>query len=816
MKVYYSLLILIFTISFQAQITGNVTDTNNETLAFVNVFVKNTYTGTTTNENGNYLLKINKKGKYTLVFKYLGFKTITKNVIIKSFPFVLNVTLQEDAVSLGAVNINTKDNPAHRVIRKTIANRTKSRKQTSKFQADFYSRGIFRIKEAPEKIIGVEIGDLGGGLDSTRSGVIYLSETISKITKNKKLFKEQVVASKVSGNNNGFSFNKASEVNFNFYKNLVNIEEDIISPIATYAFTYYNYKLENSYYEESHLINKIKVTPKRKTDNAFEGYIYIVEDDWQIYAIDLFVSGVQIQQPSVEKLSIKQQYTYSKKDSLWAVFSQSIDFKYSIFGINMDGRFTAVYNNYIFNPEFSKKTFTREILSFNDKANKKDTLFWNKIRPVPLTIEESNDYKLKDSIKVVRKSKKYLDSIDTKRNKFKLMNVLSGYYHDNSFKHRGYAIGSPLNAMFNTVQGWHPNLELTYYNYNEEKHTNLNIKANFDYGFSDKQLRTNARIWYKFNDITKPYLTLSGGKNLAQFNKASSLPIIINGITTLFFEKNYAKYFDKTFAQISYGQEVINGLRLNGVLAYEKRAPVFNNSTYTARNIEGVNYTSNNPLAPNDFINAGINTHNLIKFKATASIRFAQEYTSLPKEKQISYQNKYPKLNLSYTKGFMGNEKKHNFGLIETRLFQKIPVGNVGQFSYNIKGGKFINSESISFVDYKHFNGNQTHVNLKDDYLNSFAVLPYYQLSTNKDFAEFHATHQFNGYLLRKVPLLNKLQFKLNVGANALLTNNKPYSEFNVGLSNIGFGKYRFLRIDYVRSQFNGKSTGTFLFGLSL
>jgi hypothetical protein len=43
---------------------------------------------------------------------------------------------------------------------------------------------------------------------------------------------------------------------------------------------------------------------------------------------------------------------------------------------------------------------------------------------------------------------------------------------------------------------------------------------------------------------------------------------------------------------------------------------------------------------------------------------------------------------------------------------------------------------------------------------------------------------------------------------------NKPYYEYSVGLDNIGWGKYRLLRIDYVRSSLNGVNDGIFVFGL--
>ena len=815
MKLQFTLIFLCITAFSQAQITGVITDNNNESLPFVNIYFEGSSKGTTSNDEGVYVLNLDEVGEYTIVFQYLGFKTVKKTVKITSFPYKLNITLLEDAFALEEVTVSSKENPAHRIIKEAIANRNKNLEKTSNFTADFYSRGIFRIKDAPEKILGFELGDLGGGLDSTRSGVIYLSETISKITKNKKEFKEKIIASKVSGDDNGFSFNQATDVNFTVYKNLINLGENIVSPIANYAFNYYKYTLVNSYYEGENLINKIKLTPKKKTDNAFEGFIYIIENTWEVFATELSVTGKQIQTPQVEKLFLKQNYSYSVKDKLWSLFSQSIDYKFGMFGIDIDGRFTAVYSNYNFQPHITSKTFTNEILSFEDKANKKDTVFWNKVRPIPLTIEELNDYQLKDSIKLIRKSKVYLDSIDRKQNKFKIANVLFGYSYKNSYKNWGFTIGSPLlNSMFNTVQGWHTNTDVTFNKNNKEAGKSFQVNSKLDYGFSDHQFRVSGGFRYQFNNKSKPYIAINGGRKISQFNNNEPISPIVNAVSSLFFKRNYAKYYEKIFAEIELGKEVINGLKVNSSLSYENRKPVFNNDDYVFLNREDLVYSSNNPLEPDNYITAPFTAHEIYKFSVNTAIRFGQKYISLPNRKVNLYSNKYPKINIGYTKGFGAGS--HNFDLIQTRIFQELEMGNKGYFSYNVKAGKFFNTDDLAFIDYKHFNGNQTHVTLDGNYLNSLNLLPYYDFSSKSQFAELHAQHNFDGYLLRKIPLFNKLQFKLVVGAKALFTKeNKPYSEFSVGLDNIGFGKFRFLRVDYIRSNFNGKTSNGFLFGLS-
>src|SRR5690606_3899200 len=179
-----TLLIALFcAVSFTSfsQIKGIVTDTNNNPLPSVNIFIENTFTGTTTNEAGVYELNVQSFGEHVIVFQYLGYKTIKKPVKIEKFPFELNMTLSEEEISLNEVVINSDENPADKIMRKAIDSRKSNLEKINAYKADFYSRGLIRIKNAPEKIMGQEIGDLGGGLDSTRSGIIYLSETISKI-----------------------------------------------------------------------------------------------------------------------------------------------------------------------------------------------------------------------------------------------------------------------------------------------------------------------------------------------------------------------------------------------------------------------------------------------------------------------------------------------------------------------------------------------------------------------------------------------------------------------------------------------------------
>ena len=812
-------MLLLFAIVLSAQVKGTITDDQGKPIPFVSVFIENTYNGTSSNDNGSYDLNVTKPGTYTVVFQYLGYKTLRKSINPNQFPFLLNVILAEENINLAEVVINVKDNPANKVIRKAIAARKDNSDLMARFKADFYSRGIFKLKDAPKKFLGQEIGDMDGSLDSTGSGIIYLSETISKIMYEKPdNFKEKIIASKISGNDNGYSYNSARGSAFDFYKNTIPIGAKMISPIADNAFNYYKFILEGTFQDENNqMINKIKLVPRRDAEPVFEGYIYIVEDSWAIYGVDVEIKGYRAKQEFMNTMSLKQNFSYNNKNHIWSKNSQSLAFSAGAFGITFSAKFTHVFTNYEFPDEFSKKTFTNEILSFEDNANKKDSTFWNTVRPVPLTMEESKDYIKKDSLQVLHKSDKYLDSIDAKHNRFKIFDVLTGYSYKNSKKNWTLAydgLTDLTSFSYNTVQGWNLNSGFSFTKFNEDTGTYTRLKSTFNYGFAEDRLRVVGNFIHRFNTQDYATVSVSGGSTVSQFSESEPISNLVNSVSTLFFKNNFMKLYNKEFAQIAYGQNVINGLYMSGSIGYEQRKNLFNNTDYVLIKDNDA-FTSNNPLLPNDYLTPAFDTHHLLKATIGARINFGQKYISRPDRKLNIRNSKYPTINLNFEKAFAATAKNYEFEQISGRIFYNKTLGNKGNFATNIKGGKFFNADGISFIDYQHFNGNQTHIGSGSSYLNVFNLMPYYTNSTNDSYLEIHAEHNFDGYIMNKIPVLNKLNTTLIVGFHNLATaDKKPYQEFTVGLDRLGFGKFKIFRVDYVRSYQNGYLGDGVLFGL--
>jgi len=819
MKKKITLLFMLVCSIVNAQLKGLVTNYKGVPLPNVNIYIKNSYKSTTTNDKGMYEFKNLTEAKVVVVFQYMGYKTYKEEVTLDNTLKTLNVTLNYDSFELKEVVIKKGENLANEIIKNAIAERKANSKKFNRFTADFYSRGIFKVKELPKKFMGQDIDMFDEIIDSTRSGILYLSETVSKITCEKpNKLKEVIVASKVSGNDKGYSFNKAGDADFDFYENYIPLSTNAVSPIADNAFNYYKYKLEGSTVEENgQSINKIKVTPKRNSEPAFTGYIYIADDSYAIYAVDLEITGKQIASDGLNTLKIKQNFSYNPSSKIWTKNLQTLDFDAGILVFKFNGSFTHSYSNYTFPESFDKKTFTSEIVKFETNANKKEDNFWQNIRPVPLTEEESNDYIKKNTLQEKRKSEKYLDSIDAKHNKFKLGDILSGYTYSKSFKKWSISYNTPITSIsYNTVQGWKVQPGINYYKYNDENKTYTSIYTKVDYGFSEHKWRIFGGYTQKLSNFNHSYISIFAGSKTEQINPNNPISSLVNMVSTMYFTNNFMKLYEKNSVQIKYGRELANGLYLNASAEYAEKKPLLNTTDHKFTKTQDL-YTSNNPLLPEDFTSVPFEKFNFFKTGIETTITFKQQYVSRPDGKYNQGNDAYPKLFLGIDNGWASTNKNNNYTLAKARVAYTIDLGNKGELKLNTRIGKFFNADAISFTEYAHFNGNQTHVSGGLAYTNQFNLLPYYSMSTNKSYFETHIELHNGGYILNKLPLINKLQSKLVLGVHNLsIPNSAPYQEFSVGLDNLGFGKIKLFRLDYFRAYQSGYQGDGILIGFKM
>jgi hypothetical protein len=804
MKIHSSLIVaLLSPVLLFGQLTGTITDASGEPLPFASVYIANTSIGTTSNIEGFYELPL-EPGTYELVFQYVGYRSEVRSVTMTQKPKSLDVTLNEETISLEEIVVRANaEDPAYPIIRKAIEKRKYYRDLVGKYACDVYVKGNIKVLDAPDAIMGVEIGDMGGALDSTRQGIIYLSESEAKYyyqAPNDK--KEVMLSTKVSGNDNGFGFNRASEMDFNLYENHALLGRQIISPIASNALLYYRYQLLGAFPDErGRMINKIKVIPKRSEDPVYSGVINIVDDLWNIQTVDLTLSSSNIKQPGLDTLYIKQVHVPVQAPDVWRMFSQTIRFQAGLFGFEMEGNFQAIFSNYDLAPTFERGFFNNEIFKVTEGANDRGLEYWDTIRPIPLTQEESIDYVRKDSLQEIRTSKVYLDSVDAKNNRFKVWDLLFGYNYNNSYGKSSFSVNSPLTTIqYNTVQGWNTDLRLRYSKAFDKYSTRRMLwRANVNYGFADQQMRVSGGFSYYFNRTKFTRLRIDGGRQVAQFNDQNPITPTLNTIYSLVGRENYMKIYDRAFFKADIRHELFNGVLLQAGASYNLRSPLVNRTNYSIWGDKAQDFDSNDPRFPDNYEPSFLRNSAVI-FNAALRLRYKQQYITYPERKFVQG-SPLPSLWILYRKGLSGiANSKVNFDHLAFRLEEDyLALGVLGYLDFNIEAGAFLNKSRLTFIDFKHFNGNQTFIANPARYRTSFFLLPYYEHSTNGRYLEAHLQHHFEGFLLDKIPGINKLGWTTVLGGKFLYTEEQEeYAEMHFGIDRIGFGPVRLFRFDVV------------------
>ncbi len=775
-------------------ITGKITNTNNEAVPFATVYLKNTSIGTSANVDGEYSLKIT-TGQKEVIFKAVGYRQIIKTINITDNTN-LNVELQSELFELKSVEVraNGKD-PAYAIMKKAINKRKSYLKEVNAYTADVYIKGLQRLTKAPKKFMGRDIDKFAKqmGLDSNRTGIIYLSESNTKLSYEAPAnYREEMLSSKVSGNNRAFSFNRATDMNINFYENLQELDglsnRPFISPIAENAFFYYDYKLIGSSFENGEEINKIELIPKRKYDPVFRGYIYIVENSWRIHSLNVLMTK-EANINVLDSLGISQQYLPVDKNR-WMPASVKYEFTGGFLGFKFGGYFVALYSNYNLNPQFAKNEF-KEVLKITSEVNKKDSLYWSQTRPIPLTAEEVTDYTKKDSLAKRKQQKPYIDSLDKENNKFKIKSFLflGGYSVRNTAKKETFRIGSLLGStLYNTVEGFAINYDASYTKQIDTINNRyLGLRGKLRYGFSNKLF--NADVSANIPVLKRYTLGLALGSDVLDLNNLGTLLPLNNSINSLFYERNYMKLYQKKFASAIFYGRIVGGLRGSISTEWANRKWLPNTSTYKILDDKEIEFSSNNPFVP--LVDIPLFPDNQsFKIDVGLSYQFSNKYISYLAGKYY-VPSKYPTLAVNYTKGirnFLGSDA--DYDLVYANLFKNnVKLGFYGSFSFNIGAGKFLNNNNVFYTDLKHFKGNKTRV-VNQNY-NSFMFLDYYTNSTAKSYLEGHIEHNFCSFFTNKIPLIRKLKLKEVAGANYLHTPDfKNYAELFFGLQYLNIKAY--------------------------
>ena len=746
-----SLIAILAGFSTQAQtvISGTVTDSESgETIPFVNIYIKGTTAGATSGISGNYRISTTQVGD-TLIASYIGF--IPQKVAIKPGQTqTIDFALQSELVDLQELVFEAGENPAYPVMRSVVRNKKLNDKRSlDNFEYDSYTKIEFDVADMAEKFQDKKLvkrvyeaieKEAYTGPDGSPFVPIFHSESLSRlyVQNNPDLRKEEINKANIHGVGvqdkktvsqlTGVSFQE-----FNFYENWMNIvKKDFISPLANGWKTYYEFYLQDSAYVDGHYAYKLEFFPKNEQDLAFKGEMWITKKERALLKIEAVVDS-KANLNFIKSIRLKQELRPTEEGP-WLPIKNEFEILISEIAQNFTGvraSFRIVNSDWIINKDYGEKFFLVPIQIAPDAIDEREE-FWAANRPVPLSEMDLKAVDAIHTISAIPQINMVAEVIKAVRRGFVRRGPIDWgpwiyTYANNDIEGHRFRIGGKTNYLFN------------------ERYSFGGFLA---YGTNDKNVKYGA--WYDHLIAKKPYTSL----HIERRHDIEQLGVADEAVRKNFIFSAAARIGDLakphflTTNSVSIERDLLRGLT---------QTIQFNNQNFR-------------PLFPFGYIEQTdqVNPAVAEEIKTTEVVM----ETKLARDEQFILENNIrhslgplskPTIIFRYKLGvsnLLGSQfNYHKFSL---RLIKRVGMGLFGYSRYTFEGGYI--PTTLPYPLLQNHIGNSTLFYQA----NSFNLLEFGEFVSDR-WAFMRLHHNFEGYILNRIPLMRKLKWRLVGAVNVLV-----------------------------------------------
>lgn len=705
-------------------ISGKIFDSNSkEPLAFVNIAANDGKQGVTSSIEGYFKLKSNAPID-SIRFSYVGYfpKTIYKDDLKSG---KIEVALQKQSLELQEVVILPGENPAHRIIQKTIDNRNINNPlKNSSFSYTSYNKMIFTSDIVGDTTLAVP-KDLPDSLKTPKQQLyeflnekhLFMMENV-----NQRIFKapsnnyEKVIASKVSGFKDPFFTIINTQIQgISFYNELfVILDKKYVNPISRGSTSKYFFLMQDTLYQNLDTVFVISFRPRINTNfDGLEGLLYINTNGYAL-------QNVTAKPHRDEKgISVNIQHQYELIDNKkWFPVQLNTELYFSNVSLNNVGQIVAKGWSYItdieIDPELKRRDFGNAELDLDVVSERESGKILEKYRVQPLTKQEEETYVLIDSLSKEANLEKHIGTAKTLMTGFIPISIFN-LQLDKLYRYNHYE-QSRLGIGFMT---------------NRKLLKNISFGGYIAYSFGNKHLNYGGTLETYFNR-KKSFK----GELIYKFDvlEDGNLPLYFDNSSLLDFSLYRHLYINRFnhHRQISY---TVSGkpnkrLTLLGSISHQEIFPGYD---YNYTNLENNQIFSKNHIAT--------------LAEATIGVRYAYNEQIFANDGFMFVTNSdYPVFTLQITHAFpniLGSD--YEFNKIDATFSYSYRWKYVGKTSLFLKAG-YIDRALPQWGTYAFAS------NLNKEYIfasQSFSTMPF-----NKYYASQHVnlffTHNFGKSLIRK------------------------------------------------------------------
>jgi hypothetical protein len=767
--------------------------------------------------------------------------------ILKALVFFLFFTTSASAQFLGertydieSVKVTARgEDRAYRIMRNAIARAPYYRDQVAGYNAEVYLKGSLDVVK-----ISSFMRAMGGeDMKEIKEGDNFMEESVSEIDFTApRTYRQRVIRqmnSMPDGTEQGAE-QAIQLINFNIYDTEALVGGIIISPLSPGAFNHYKFVYEGYTEDGDRLINKIRVTPRRESQQLLEGYMYIAEDFWNVHEVDL--SG---HMNIVVGVDFRLEANYSKvTPTVWMPSNYRIVLNMSLLGSRMTMNYVASskYNSLTESPAQSvaevvtdpdtdtatdgmvatrplstpttpaipenlstrqsyrlarqtsrqlaaskrpnKYDLTEELSSdykvtVDSLAGEPDPEFWDRNRPVALTPAELEGYSKRD-ITATKKT-----DTTASRGTPLAVKVLMGTYKPIKLGSKGGELQwrglLAINGGFNTVDGYYIGWRPIAYRKNFSGKTSLSLRPEAIWAI-DRHVglgSLTARLSYA--PMRRGKFNLDAGSLSRDFNGGGGgIGAFENTIASLFFRRNYLKLYQDNFVEATNTIDIANGLALTVGGKFARRLGLWNTTDYSFFYRGRRDYTPNTPV--DNLSDPGNSMPNHNALTVTAGIEYTpRQYYRISGGRKVPVRSAWPTFFADWRKGVSGPLGSIvDFDHVSGGIRQNISPGQGQWINYSVRGGVFVNKKNLYFSDFHHFS---THdiplLNRSIAGGEVFNLLPYYRYSTADRYLQAHVSYSARFLILKLLPWVSKRLWQEGLQAGYLTTPvMRHYTEF--------------------------------------
>ncbi|HEY8937573.1 MAG TPA: DUF5686 family protein [Cyclobacteriaceae bacterium] len=764
----------------QVRVKGKViNESTREPLAFANIVIKNTNTGTTTDIDGHFELTAPLNNSI-LIISSIGFET--KTITLNNNSPSLLIKLKEKATQLNEIVIRPNDNPAFRIIRTATKNKPlHDPDNISSFTYNSYNKLYSTLLNPDTTEIKPE-DDSAKFKQYIRTHHLFMHESYTERKYVKPdLSKEVVLGNHLSGIKDPFFAFLATDLQpLSFYKDFIHLfDKDYLSPLSPSSTTKYDFTLQDTLYQYPDSIYVISFEPlPGRVFEGLKGQLYISTDGYAIQSVHA--------QPADDKVLVESliQQKYEKVNGHWFPVQLNSELRFKEF--MMRGlKLKYVSHSYITNIKIDdntidKKEFGLANIEFAPLANRRDSIFWNRSRIGEFDKKEAGTFRV-------------LDSVGEKLPVFQAaFKAIEGLFVGR-FRAGKFYIPIDQLIQFNQYESARLGFGLQT---GEKLSQRFMLEGYGAYGIQDKAFKYGGGFQINLSKRKEAYIKISYKQDINEPGKADFIKSAVATRTQESLRNWMASRMDSIEQyRVEFTERPFHFSQLSLFAQQQKRNPAYTYSFTTEENIIRSRFTV---------------------FEAGLQWRFApkERYVKIGQSEVVTSMT-YPQINFALTRSFAGTlGGEYTFTKVEARVDHQFITRGLGKTTFQLALGNMDGAVPYPFL----FNGKGS--KFDQSFLNNLLVNNYFQTMGLYEFSADRYAYLFiNQYIGRITGNKSKyirpeLAFVHNMGVgnlrNKKLHHDIEFKTMEKGYFESGLIVTNLIRFNYLDLLYFGLGAGGF------